>query len=131
MGSDTTHDRVLQVNRLAEAGKTEAAYELVLELSHEAEVKGLATVRLALHDALLSQLLRQFPDQQVFPQRLASNDVLKRYSLRTREVFILGLIDGTTTLGEVIAISPVDELDTLRAIAKMTALGLIGFGSNA
>lgn len=131
MGEGTPQNILESAKKLAEAGKYDEAYELLLSLSFELSSNSFLDFRTLCHDILLESLRKRFSDLTLYPQRLTGNRELRKYQLKSREAFILGLIDGALTLDDILAISPVDELDTLRALARLLDLGLIGFGHAA
>ena len=129
----TTDSNLLEkATGLADKGKLDEAYELICILafntSRSSQVRAL---KAAWRAALLDKLRTRFCDLKAYPQRLTSNAEVKRFQVKSREAFILGLIDGSVTLDDILAISPVDELDTLRALARLIDLGLLGDGTPA
>lgn len=132
MGLATTDNLLEKAKHLAEKGKLDEAYELICILAFNGNhADYVRTLRSAWRAALLDTLRKRFANLNAYPQRLTSNAEVKRFQVKSREAFILGLIDGTVTLDDIIAISPVDELDTLRALAKLVDLGLLGVGESA
>lgn len=122
-------ERLQAAQRLADQGRIEQAYELFDELFYERDSTLVAATRSRLRDMLLTKLRRRFADPLAMVTRLCDNDEIKRHRLRAREAFLLGLMDGALTLDDILAISPVDELDTLLCLAKLADLRLIAIGS--
>lgn len=125
------NDLLAKAKALAEAGNVDEAYELVLALSFDYSSESFVGLRAGWERILRDAMTKRFPDLGVFPQRLPFTGSLRNYRLKSREAFLLGCIDGNFTLDEIIAISPVSELDTLRALARLVDLGLIGLGHSA
>lgn len=121
-------DLLAKAKALAGAGKIDEAYELILALSFEYSSDSFVGMREGWQRILLDRLYKRFPNREVYPQRVPFAGSLRRFNLKSREAFLLGCIDGNFTLDEIIAISPVDELDTLRAVARLQDFGLIAFG---
>jgi hypothetical protein len=124
-------DTLARAKSLADAGKYDEAYELILGLTFELSSHSFLDFRTLCRDILLKGLRARFADLNVYPQRLTTDRELRNYKLKAREAFIVGLIDGTLTLDDILAVSPVDELDTLRALARLLDLGIIGIGHQA
>lgn len=134
MGTSIATDTSLleKATGLAEKGRLDEAYELICILAfNTSRASQVRALKAAWRAALLDKLRKRFSNLNAYPQRLTSNTEVKRFQVKSREAFILGLIDGTVTLDDVLAISPVDELDTLRAMARLIDLGLLGIGTPA
>lgn len=116
---------------LADAGRLDEAYEIIVALTLQHTTNSIANLSSAWAEMLLGRLRKRFSNKDAYPQRLTNIGEIRRYRLKSREAFLLGLVDGTTTIDELIAISPVDELDTLRALAHLIDLGLLGIGPYA
>jgi hypothetical protein len=132
MGESKNENSLQHAKRLAEAGKLDEAYEMLVSLSYgQVPTHTITHLYAALRKSILEKLRQRFPNPNAFPQRLTSNADVKQYHLKAREAFILGQIDGTLAIDDIIAISPVDELATLQALARMIDLGLLGIGVSA
>lgn len=102
------------------------AYDLLRQVhALIAERPAWITLRKAVEERLLSELQKRFHDRDVYPHRMRANLDLRSYHLTSHDVFVLGLFDGCTTLGDALALSPHAELETLRAVAKLTDPGLL------
>ncbi len=137
-GKDPTKDEwiiTLSVNRarrLAERGEVEQAYQILMGVTDQKNASTLNNLLAVWKDELLTDLRKRFPDLRIYPQRAGNpTEDLKKYNLRAKEVYILNLFDGVTTIEDALAISPVDEFETLRATSKLIKLGLIQLGQPA
>jgi hypothetical protein len=78
---------------------------------------------------LLAQLRERFRDLSIYPLQTERVANIKEMSLRSREVYVMALFDGMTSLEDALAVSPVDEVDTLRSVARLIDLGLLSIGT--
>lgn len=108
---------------LAAAGRDEDAYELLAfgtdPLPPEAHA-----FKARLRKKMEQELKRRFPTHDVVLRRSPATD-LRSLPLRSRDVFLLHLFREELPLRDALALSPLDELDNLRGIAKLIDLGLV------
>ena len=76
------------------------------------------------HKAQLEQLYREFPPYRV-PVATVDRSRLDNVTLAPRERYLLLRIDGRWDVATLTAITPLGELETLRALKKFLQLGLI------
>jgi hypothetical protein len=122
MTRDPANTTLQRVRELMDDGDLVQAYDLLIAHKEQLYVNSLLT---DLSQILLRELRSRFWDLGVYPQRHALIADIRSYKLYSHDVYILGLFDGATTVGEALAISPSDELKTLRSIAKLCDLGLL------
>lgn len=121
----------LSVNRarkLALEGKIEEAYDILVGVGGHNTRTTLFNLRSAWRQELLRALRARFTDTSVYPRRLVDAAALKQYALKSREAYVLELFDGVTSLEDAVALSPVDEVDTLRSVARLIDLRLLTLG---
>lgn len=114
-----------RAKRLAGNGDLEGAYDIISELPGRDSRETFMAMRRSWREALLVTLRARFPSMEIYPLPAQNIRDLKRFNLKSREVFVLGLYDGVTSLDDAVAVSPVDELDTLRATDRLISLGLL------
>jgi hypothetical protein len=119
---------VSRARKLALEGKLEEAYDILVGVSGHNTRPTLFNLRTTWRGELLGALRARFPDMNVYPQRLVEGAALKAYSLKSREAYVHELFDGVTTLEDAVALSPVDEVDTLRSVARLIDLGVLSLG---
>lgn len=127
-GDELVEKALASAQRFAADGHTERAYDVICDL-YEAfpnvESPLLAQLRARWRYSLLDTYRRRFSDMNLFPQRAPMPVDLKKYRLRSHEVFLYEQIDGSVSIEDTLAISPVDEIDTFRAISKLASFQLI------
>lgn len=123
MGSGSHETSIIEeAKRLLGEGDLVQAYDLLSVLRQTMAAQELRdTIATHLLTEYRGRLLR-FP---LYPQRLSVLGDIRRYRLTANDVYVLGLYDGQTCIADAIAISPLDELATLRATAKLIDLGLV------
>lgn len=118
---------LLQARKLEDAGKLLEAYEIVNNLAESfGENDELRRLRQNLRGALHRQLARRFGDRSIRLQQLVTTPELrKRRSLRARDALLFEKLDGATTIDDLLALSPLDEVDTFVALARLIDLQLV------
>lgn len=109
---------------LAEAGRVEDAYELLAVDSDPSLPPEAHVFKARLREQMRQALTRRFPTHDVILRREALQD-LRSLPLCARDVFMLHLFREELPLRDALALSPLDEIDNLRAIAKLIDLGLM------
>lgn len=118
---------VSRARKLALEGRLEEAYDILVGVTGHNNRTTLFNLRSEWRNDLLRELRKRFADLTVYPQRTPTAD-LKKLNLKSREMYVYELFDGVTSLEDAIALSPVDELDTLRSVARLVDLGLLSLG---
>ena len=117
---------VSRARKLALEGKIEEAYDILVGISGQENRQTIFNLRAEWRTALLVALRKRFPNMGLFPRRLVDGAAVKKFALKSREAYVLELFDGVTTLEDAVALSPVDEVDTLRSVARLIDLGVLG-----
>lgn len=109
---------------LAAAGRVEDAYELLAVADGPSMPPEAHAFKERLRKKMQQELTRRFPTHDVVLRRSPASD-LRSLPLCSREVFLLHLFREELPLRDALALSPLDELDNLRGIAKLIDLGLV------
>jgi hypothetical protein len=112
-----------RAHALAAAGRVDEAYELLAGYAEEALPPGAAALRGELRRRVLARLASLFPPESVL-RRVVPPD-MRTFPLRAQDMYVFGLLQQEIALGDMLAISPLDELDSLRVVAKLVELGLV------
>lgn len=119
---------VNRARKLALEGRIEEAYDILVGVTGHNNRTTFFNLRTEWRNDLLKTLRKRFTDLAIYPQRLAGVDV-KKLNLKSREMYVYELFDGVTSLEDAIALSPVDEVDTLRSVARLLDLGALQVGA--
>lgn len=119
---------VSRARKLALEGRIEEAYDILVGVTGHNNRTTFYNLRTEWRNELLKALRQRFTDMSVYPQRVAGSDI-KKLSLKSREMYVYELFDGVTSLEDAVALSPVDELDTLRSVARLMDLGVLRVGA--
>lgn len=118
-----------KAQKLVAEGKIEDAYELLSSASWAQWPDSAQKLRVSVREALLAAVRKRFPDARVRLRRTNAKADLRNLPLKSRDVFLLGLLKEQLPLADVLSISPLDEIDNLRSLAKLVDLGLIVSGT--
>lgn len=125
--ADDGEEHLRRARALADAGRFDDAYALI-EGQAERELSPAArALKAQLRQSLERLLAERFPSHDVVMRRREGGD-LRAYPLCARDVFLLGLFRDEIPLRDALALSPLDEVDNLRTLAKLIDLGLVGPG---
>jgi hypothetical protein len=114
------HMTLAQARKLEDGGKLLEAYEIVLNLVEGyGETDELKVLRTTLRGALSRQLQRRFADRSVRLSRLVAPQDLRKKPLRSRDALVFEKLDGVTSIDDLLAVSPLDEVDTFVALARL------------
>lgn len=119
---------VSRARKLALEGRIEEAYDILVGVTGHNNRTTFFNLRTAWRNDLLKVLRQRFSDLAIYPQRTPGVD-LKKLALKSREMYVFELFDGVTSLEDAIALSPVDELDTLRSVARLIDLNALKVGA--
>lgn len=108
---------------LANAGRDDEAYELLAPFDGGALPAGAAALRAGLRERVMRRLAAQFPPDARL-ESVTPPD-MRAFPLRAQDMFVIGLLRNEIALQDMLAISPLDELDSLRVVAKLVGLGLV------
>lgn len=108
---------------LANAGRYDEAYELLAPFDGEALPAGAKALRDGLRERVMQRLAARFPPDALLES--VSPPDMRAYPLRAQDMFVIGLLRNEIALRDMLAISPLDELDSLRVVAKLVDLGLV------
>lgn len=114
-----------RAKELAAAGRVDDAYELLAVENNPSLPPEAHALRERLRMQVRRDLDRRFPTHDVILRRTMPDD-LRNLPLCSRDVFLLHLFRDELPLRDALALSPLDELDNLRGIAKLMDLGLVG-----
>lgn len=119
---------VSRARKLALEGRIEEAYDILVGVTGHNNRTTFFNLRTEWRNELLKVLRQRFTDLSIYPQQVSGADV-KKLSLKSREMYVFDLFDGVTSLEDAVALSPVDELDTLRSVARLMDLGILRVGA--
>lgn len=109
-----------QARKLSDNGKLLDAYDIVINLAESfGENDELRLLRETLRGALHRQLARRFGDRSMRLQQLVSASELRNKRLRARDALLFEKVDGASSIDDILAVSPLDELDTFAALARL------------
>lgn len=114
-----------RAKELAAAGRFEDAYELLAVEDDPSLPPEARVFKERLRTRMRQELDRRFPTHDLVLRRRTAAADLRSFPLCSREVFLLHLFRDELALRDALALSPLDELDNLRGIAKLMDLGLV------
>jgi tetratricopeptide (TPR) repeat protein len=121
-------NKLNEIKKLINEKKFEESYELAKLLCHEKpedeEAKKLFNIS---RESLMEKFTRIFKNTGVIPFLKIEMTELMNYSLTQEDGFIISLIDGKSTLQEVIDASGLNDFDCKRILSRLLELKIIGF----
>jgi hypothetical protein len=112
---------------LASAGKYEQADQILRDVhAQDRNTRTHSqTLSQSVRASLTTQLNERFPNREHLPRRRVAMSALKDYGLRSFDAYIFSLLDGGTSIDDLVTIAPASELETLTSLRKLSDLQLI------
>ena len=103
----------------------EAALELLMSTRRDDQLECDAMVEL-LRASLYQHYLVELGNLARVPRLVSGSDTdLRSRNLPSSAGFLLSMIDGATTLGDLVSVSGMDRFDAMRSISQMFAAGIL------
>jgi len=124
--SVTIETELLAARRLMDSDEYEAAID-VLDVLYQAEPnhESLRRLRAEAEAAFVEKAYRHYLPARKLPVLARSMDELTREQITPTEFFLLSRMDGTWSVKSIVQVSPIREVDALRAMKRMREKGLI------
>jgi tetratricopeptide (TPR) repeat protein len=119
------HSVIDDARRLLRAEDAEAALELLMSASATNNLECEAMVEL-LRATLFRRYQAELGDLAKVPCRVEHSDSdLRSRNLPPRAGFLLSMIDGQTSLGDLVSVSGMDRFDAMRSLHQMLEAGIV------
>jgi tetratricopeptide (TPR) repeat protein len=121
-------NKLQKLKQLINEKKFEESYDLAKSICEEEpdneDAQNLFSI---VKDSLTERYTRTFKNNNIIPVMKIDLTDLMHYSLTQQDGFIISLLDGKTTLQEIIDTSGLTDFDCKRIISKLKNLGIIEF----
>ncbi len=124
---DELGDLVQDAQRMLRDGHLEAALELFETVARRdpdrLEVQGYVEM---VRSKLLARYRDQLGDLDARPTVLLGRDEVLKYNLPATAGFLLSLVDGNTSVNDLVSLSGLDTFEALRVLAGLLDSGIVG-----
>jgi hypothetical protein len=124
--TDVLFQKKLERAKILAAG---AHYEEALDILEgylEEHLPAEATELIAdLRARLAPQYTKRFPSYAVVYRKAAGAEALRSHQLRAKHAYLWSLCGDGTSIDDLLSLSPLHPLDSLRTLAKLSDLGLV------
>ena len=126
-GTDGSHVHLREVEKRVRAGELEPALEMLesLATSQKAGLPVEATLEL-LRSRLLGCYRKSVGDFATVPVLKSGGTSIQKLNLPPDAGFMLSLIDGSTSVADLITLSGMDTFDALRTLLRLDEAGIVG-----